>query len=61
LARDNVFVSAEVARYLQNIVVFLRLNRAVAGGISAKATHHFLLLAKSVMMVIALSKKLAHQ
>ncbi|KAL1966886.1 hypothetical protein VTN77DRAFT_3851 [Rasamsonia byssochlamydoides] len=48
LARDNVFVSAEVARYLQNIVVFLRLNRAVAGGISAKATNHFLLLAKSL-------------
>jgi hypothetical protein len=43
-----VSVSAEVTRYLHNIVVFLRLNRAVAGGISVRATKHFILVAKSV-------------
>jgi len=44
-ASKSVTVRAEMARYLQNIVVFLRLSRAVAGGISAKATKHFLHLA----------------
>ena len=39
-------ITAEVKRYLQNIVVFLRLHRAVAGGISARATKHFDLLVK---------------
>ncbi|KAJ9265942.1 hypothetical protein DTO027B5_3997 [Paecilomyces variotii] len=43
---NSVTVSAEVARYLQDIVVFLRLNRAVLGGISAKATNHLLRLSK---------------
>ena len=41
-----VTITAEVKRYLQNIVVFLRLHRAVAGGISARATKHFDLLVK---------------
>ena len=31
----------EVKRYLQNVVTFLRLHRAVAGGISASATKYF--------------------
>lgn len=31
----------EVKRYLQNVITFLRLNHAVAGGISATATKHF--------------------
>ncbi|KAL2011417.1 hypothetical protein VTN00DRAFT_4135 [Thermoascus crustaceus] len=43
---DNVTVCAEVTRYLQDIVVFLRLNRAVAGGVSAKATFHLFRLSK---------------
>ncbi|KAL2000524.1 hypothetical protein VTN02DRAFT_2964 [Thermoascus thermophilus] len=43
---DNVTVCAEVTRYLQDIAVFLRLNRAVAGGVSAKATFHLLQLSK---------------
>ncbi|CRG84431.1 hypothetical protein PISL3812_01719 [Talaromyces islandicus] len=46
LSSKTVSVSAEVNRYLQNIVVFLRLNRAVVSGISARATRHFLLVAK---------------
>jgi hypothetical protein len=37
---ENVAVSAEVNRYMQDVVVFLRLHRAVAGGISAKATSY---------------------
>ena len=43
---NTVMITAEVKRYLQNIVVFLRLHRAVAGGISARATKHFDLLVK---------------
>ncbi|EED22899.1 conserved hypothetical protein [Talaromyces stipitatus ATCC 10500] len=48
LLSDAVSVSAEVNRYLHNIVVFLRLNRAVAGGVSAKATKYFMIVAKSL-------------
>ncbi|KAI4723673.1 hypothetical protein E4T48_00131 [Aureobasidium sp. EXF-10727] len=40
-AVTSVRVSAEVAAYLHNIVIFMRLNRFVAGGISAYATRHF--------------------
>jgi hypothetical protein len=36
-ASTTVSTSAEVVRYTQDIVVFLRLSRAVAGGVSAKA------------------------
>lgn len=43
---DNITICAEVARYLQDIVVFLRLHRAVAGGVSAKATSHLSRLSK---------------
>jgi MoxR-like ATPase len=40
-AVKTVQVSAEVAAYLHNIVIFMRLNRFVAGGVSAHATRHF--------------------
>ena len=43
---DATTISAEVKRYLQNIITFLRLNRAVGGGISPRATKHFDLLVK---------------
>jgi hypothetical protein len=43
---DHATVSVEVKQYQQNIVAFLRLHRAVAGGISAAATRHFDKLAK---------------
>ncbi|GLI74310.1 hypothetical protein PoHVEF18_002547 [Penicillium ochrochloron] len=36
-ASESVTTSAEVVRYIQDIVVFLRLSRAVGGGVSAKA------------------------
>jgi MoxR-like ATPase len=39
-------VSVEVKQYEQNIISFLRLHRAVAGGISAPATKHFDKLAR---------------
>lgn len=39
-AVSDVRVSAEVAAYLHNIVIFMRLNRYVAGGVSAYATRH---------------------
>ncbi|CAG8414164.1 unnamed protein product [Penicillium salamii] len=37
----SVSTSAEIARYIQDIVVFLRLSRAVSGGVSAKANIEF--------------------
>ncbi|KAJ5098699.1 hypothetical protein N7532_005700 [Penicillium argentinense] len=40
-ASESVTTSAEVVRYIQDIVVFLRLSRAVAGGISAKSNNQF--------------------
>ncbi|KAH5423342.1 hypothetical protein HBI23_198890 [Parastagonospora nodorum] len=44
----DVKISSEVRAYLHNIVVFMRLHRAVAGGISAMATKHFNTLAHAL-------------
>ncbi|KAF2826055.1 hypothetical protein CC86DRAFT_394819 [Ophiobolus disseminans] len=44
----DVKISSEVRAYLHNIVVFMRLHRAVAGGISALATRHFNTLAHAL-------------
>ncbi|KAI9874108.1 MAG: hypothetical protein M1823_007761, partial [Watsoniomyces obsoletus] len=41
----KVKISSDVRAYLHNIVVFMRLHRAVGGGISALATRHFNTLA----------------
>ncbi|KAH8668170.1 hypothetical protein BGZ60DRAFT_45069 [Tricladium varicosporioides] len=38
---DHATVSVEVKSYQQNIISFLRVHRAVGGGISAQATRHF--------------------
>ncbi|KAL9623388.1 MAG: hypothetical protein Q9160_002281 [Pyrenula sp. 1 TL-2023] len=43
---SRIYTSPEIRRYIQNIVVFLRLERGVAGGVSPKATSHFQLLTK---------------
>ncbi|KAL1956049.1 hypothetical protein VTO42DRAFT_7864 [Malbranchea cinnamomea] len=43
---DAVTMSPDMNRYLHNIVVFLRLSREVASGISASATRHFQLLSR---------------
>ncbi|KAJ6037143.1 hypothetical protein N7540_001422 [Penicillium herquei] len=40
-ASSSVTTNAEVVRYIQDIVVFLRLSRAVAGGVSARANQQF--------------------
>lgn len=38
---DQVSVDVDVLRYHMNIVSFLRMHRAVAGGVSPTATRHF--------------------
>ncbi|OJJ51088.1 hypothetical protein ASPZODRAFT_55748 [Penicilliopsis zonata CBS 506.65] len=43
---DRVTVTAQVTRYIQDIVVFLRLSRAVAGGVSSRANMHLLQFSK---------------
>ncbi len=43
---QNVKITPEVKAYLHNLVVFLRLNRAVAKGISPTATKHLDLLSR---------------
>jgi hypothetical protein len=48
---DHATVSVEVKQYQENIVSFLRLHRAVAGGVSAVATKHFDKLAKYVCLL----------
>ncbi|CAN9218046.1 unnamed protein product [Alternaria alternata] len=45
---SEVKISSEVRAYLHNIIVFMRLHRAVAGGISALATRHFNTLAHAL-------------
>ncbi|KAE8380904.1 hypothetical protein BDV26DRAFT_115459 [Aspergillus bertholletiae] len=45
-ASDNVTMGADVVRYHQDIAVFLRLSRAVAGGISARSNVYFRKLSK---------------
>ncbi|KAF2790665.1 hypothetical protein K505DRAFT_310996 [Melanomma pulvis-pyrius CBS 109.77] len=51
----EVKISSEVRAYLHNIVVFLRLHRAVAGGISAMATRHFNILSQALAPLHSLS------
>ncbi|KAF2431466.1 hypothetical protein EJ08DRAFT_696554 [Tothia fuscella] len=45
---SKVRMSPDVRGYLHDIVVFLRMHRAVAGGISALATRHFHALARAL-------------
>ena len=45
-------ISIEVKRYLHNILTFLRLHRAVGGGVSPRATQHFDLLVKCVFKAV---------
>lgn len=44
----GVSVDIDVTRYQMNIVSFLRMHRAVGGGISPQATRHFEVLMKSL-------------
>ncbi|KAK4696517.1 hypothetical protein P7C71_g1412, partial [Lecanoromycetidae sp. Uapishka_2] len=43
---EQATISAEVKAYLHNIVTFLRMHRAVGGGISPRATQHFNILVR---------------
>ncbi|OBT87919.1 hypothetical protein VE02_02643 [Pseudogymnoascus sp. 03VT05] len=45
---DDVSMSMEVNGYIMNIIAFLRLHRAVSGGISPLATSHFTKLTRSL-------------
>lgn len=45
---ESTVISPEVRRYLQDIVVFLRLERGVAGGVSPFATSQFEVLTRFV-------------
>ncbi|KAE8369659.1 hypothetical protein BDV27DRAFT_165129 [Aspergillus caelatus] len=45
-ASDRVTMGADVVRYHQDITVFLRLSRAVAGGISARSNIYFRKISK---------------
>ncbi|KAI9743146.1 MAG: hypothetical protein M1818_003441 [Claussenomyces sp. TS43310] len=45
---DEVMVSVDITRYMHDIIAFLRLHRAVEGGISPLATRQFEKLVKSL-------------
>ncbi|KAF9891797.1 hypothetical protein FE257_003278 [Aspergillus nanangensis] len=45
-ASELVTVNADVVRYQQDIVVFLRLSRAVSGGITTRSNVHFKIFSK---------------
>ncbi|KAL4920572.1 hypothetical protein BDW62DRAFT_176765 [Aspergillus aurantiobrunneus] len=47
----TVKATAELVRYQQDIVVFLRLSRAVAGGVSARSNIQFAKLAKLLAVI----------
>ncbi|EAW17429.1 uncharacterized protein NFIA_073450 [Aspergillus fischeri NRRL 181] len=47
----SVSVGADIIRYQQDIVVFLRLSRAVAGGITARSNMQFTKLSKYVQLI----------
>ncbi|KAF2734512.1 hypothetical protein EJ04DRAFT_493463 [Polyplosphaeria fusca] len=51
----EVRISTDVRAYLHNIVVFMRLHRAVRGGISAMATRHFDALSHALAPLHALN------
>ncbi|RDL39559.1 Uncharacterized protein BP5553_03899 [Venustampulla echinocandica] len=52
---EHTITSVEVKQYQQNIISFLRLHRAVTGGISAVATRHFDKLTKCIAPLHGLS------
>ena len=48
LAQHDVSVDIDVRRYQMNIVAFLRMHRAVEGGVTPQATKHFEQLMRSL-------------
>jgi MoxR-like ATPase len=51
----TVRLDSEVRSYIHNIAIFLRMHRAVAGGISALSTRHFLSLSHALAPLHGLS------
>ncbi|KAI9797558.1 MAG: hypothetical protein M1825_005986 [Sarcosagium campestre] len=51
----SVTTTAEVRQYMQSINVFLRMHRAVGGGVTPQGTKHFELLAKCIAPLHGLS------
>ena len=45
-----VRMSAEIRAYMHNVIVFLRLHRAVGSGVSALASRHLDALARYVVL-----------
>ncbi|KAK9455404.1 hypothetical protein V1511DRAFT_500355 [Dipodascopsis uninucleata] len=70
---NNVSISSDVRRYIHDIIVHLRMHRAVRGGVSARASKDFETLIKSLcplhgisfatpsLVVIATRKTYAHR
>jgi MoxR-like ATPase len=52
---SSISVSAEITRYIMNIIAFLRLHRGVLGGISPLATSHCSKLVRSLAPLHGLS------
>lgn len=50
--------SAEIRRYIHNIVTFLRLHRGVAGGVSALAARNLPILARYVIHMLPIARSL---
>lgn len=44
-----VRATPEMRRYIHNILTFMRLNRAVGGGVSALSSRHLTLLTRQVV------------
>ena len=44
--RQEVTISIDVKRYIQDVVVFLRMHRAMGGGMTTQSTRHMDLLVK---------------
>ncbi|KAI9847665.1 MAG: hypothetical protein M1838_000811 [Thelocarpon superellum] len=51
---DLVTMDMDVKRYMHNIVVFLRMHRAVAGGVTSQSTRHMDLLVRCLAPLHAL-------
>ena len=47
----DVAINTEITRYMHDIVTFLRMHRAVAGGMSPRGTKHLELFAKCLAVL----------
>ena len=54
-AMPQVRMSAEIAAYLHNIIVFMRLHRYIAGGVSAGATRQVRTTVKALAVLHGIS------